>query len=270
MRSNFAYEKPGGADHEWKVISWIEFFLGPESAGITELIDTDADTLDWFQLPILMPQDLVYLDNYESFPTQSVIEQVRSSTLVGDVGMFVMSMTYDLVTIPVGTAFEDNYILSNWDCWDAVFDAPSSKPWHGNMLDFSYGSQYANGFPLNKLGEGGSHTQFYETRDSTHTIYGSCIIVPYKTSIAPYTLPDGTTSFQYDDWQTVWGYIYISNPHPTSEDKPCGVYINGVYDNSADGFNNKMLNGIQCLTFERRHVISSQPMLWTDKISHDG
>ena len=134
-------------------------------------------------------------------------------------------------------------------------------PWDDNWLEFRTLYNYDNGFPLNQIREG---AHFYDGYNAQVRIYGSCVVIPYRMSIA---FKNGAWDTN-DNWQTVQGYIYVSNPHSTAEDKPCGVYINGVYDNSATGFNNKQLNGIQCLTFERRHVINVEPKLWTNKISH--
>ncbi|MAD26224.1 MAG: hypothetical protein CMO44_18860, partial [Verrucomicrobiales bacterium] len=342
FRSNFDYGEDDGADHTYKIISLIEFFLGPNlklvttgdnsgstvssseceqyaldngktwlgdgqqstyasylsympekciltepyvlynsvsigqgkacnalykcvtSGRITELIDTDADTNDWYTAPIFMPRAMYFYnsDLDELTQGQSVIEQTRSSTLVGDVGMFVMSMAFDFVTIPVGTAFEDGVPLlggQEADCWNVV--TRTDGPWGGNFADFRYDVSYANGFPLNQLKE---NQNFYDGYDDTYRIYGSCIVVPYRMPVA---LKNGVWDTD-DDWQTVQGYIYVHNPHSTAEDKPCGVYINGVYDTRADGFNNKQLKGMVCFTCQKRHAITVEPKIWTNKITY--
>ena len=261
FRSNFDYASHDGADETWRITSWIEFFLGPTNARITELIDTDADTVDWFVSGIFMPQDMDFMNNDLEDLThqQSVIEQTRSSTLVGDIGMFVISMAYDIVTIPVGTAFEDGVGLlgeQEADFWGVL--TSTSGPWDDNFLAYRYDTPYANGFPLNLLRESNN---FYDGYDDTYRIYGSSIVVPYRMPIV-YTNGAWNTG---DDWQTVQGYIYVHNPHPSAEDKPCGVYINGVYDNSATGFNNKQLKGIVCFTLQKRHAINVETKMWTNK-----
>ena len=264
FRSNFDYGEDDGADNTFRVISWIEFFLGPTNARITELIDTDMATNDWYTAPILMPRimDFYNEDFDELTEGQSVIEQTRSSTLVGDIAMFVISMAFDFVTIPVGTAFEDGVgLLGEFeaDCWNVV--ARTGGPWDGNWLEYRYDTAYANGFPLNLLK---ANQNFYSGYDDTYRIYGSCVVVPYRT---PMVYQNGAWNTN-DNWQTVQGYIYVHNPHSTAEDKPCGVYKNGVYDNSADGFNNKQLKGMVCFTCQKRHAITIEPKMWTNKVNY--